>query len=96
VEGGLEPSLDSVAHGARNDNPTRWCFRLESCGHIYVVAIDVIAFNDNIAEMKASPKHDGVFLRLTAICLNHSLLELNCCAERVHSASELNQATVAG
>lgn len=44
--------------------------------------------------MKANPEDDGHFLRLATICLNHSLLEFNCCAERIHGASEFNQATV--
>src|SRR5262245_13856367 len=38
---GFEPSLDSVAHGARNDDPTRGCFRLKPRGHIYRVTVDV-------------------------------------------------------
>jgi hypothetical protein len=33
---------------------------------------------------------------LLAICLNHGLLELNCCSKRINGASELDQAAVTG
>lgn len=95
MESGLEPSLDSVAHGTRNDDPSRWCLRLKSRGHVYIVTVDVIAFNDDIADVKANPKHDGLVPGLVAICLNHGLLELNCSPERIHGASKLGQAAVA-
>jgi hypothetical protein len=49
VKGDLKPSLDSVAHGTRNDYSTRGCFRFKPRGHIYIVAIDVIAFDNDIA-----------------------------------------------
>ena len=49
MKSGLEPSLDCVAHGARNDDPTRGCLRLKPRGHIYIVTIDVIAFDNDIA-----------------------------------------------
>jgi hypothetical protein len=95
MESSLEPPRDGLAHCARNDDPTRRRLCLKSRGHVYIVAIDVIAFNDDIAEVKADPKHDCLFLGLVVICLNHSLLELNRRSERVHGASELKEAAVA-
>ena len=92
MESGLEPSLDGIAHRARNDDPTWRCLRLQSRRHIDIVAIDVIALDDDIAEVKADPKYDGLFLGLVAICLDHRLLELYRRSQRVHGATELNEA----
>ena len=95
MERGLEPSLDSLAHGARNDDPTRRCLGLQPRSHIYVVSIDVIALDDDIAEVKADPEHDGFIVGLVAIGLDHGLLEVYGRSERIHGAGELDQAPIA-
>src|SRR5262245_40259952 len=77
VKSGLESSLDCVAHGARNDDPTRGCRRFKSSGDVYIVTKDIIAFNDDITKVNANPKNDCLFLRLIAICISHGLLEFN-------------------
>ena len=56
---------------------------------------DVIALYDDIAKVKADPEHDGFVLGLVAIGLDHGLLELYRRCERIHGASELDQAPVA-
>jgi hypothetical protein len=95
VEGHFEPSRDGVAHGARDDNPSRGCLGLKARGDIYIVAIDVIAFGDDIAKVKADPEHYSLVLALVAICLGHSLLELDRGLEGVYGAAELEQAAIA-
>src|SRR5215831_14177928 len=91
----LEPPSDGLPHGARNNDPTCRCLGLQPGRHIYSVAVDVVALDDNIAEVKADPEHDGLIVGLAAICLDHRLLEFYGRGERVHGAGELNQASVA-
>src|SRR5262245_39843373 len=92
----LYPSLDGLAHGARNDNSTGWCLRLKSRCHIHIVAIDVIALSDDIAKVKTDPKHDGFVLGLVAIGIEHGLLEVDCCGKRIDGAGKLNQSPSTG
>jgi hypothetical protein len=47
---------------------------LKPRGHIHIVAIDVVAVDDDIAQVKADPEHDG--FGLVAIGLGHGLLEV--------------------
>src|SRR5262249_8876231 len=91
----LEPPSDGLPHGARNNDPTCRCLSLQPGRHIYSVAVDVVALDDDVAEVKADPKHDGLIVGLAAICLDHRLLKFYGRGERVHRAGELNQRTVA-
>jgi len=61
----------------------------------YIVAVDVISGDDDVAEVKANSEHDGFFTRLAPIGLDHSLLEVYGRAERVHGAGELDQTSIA-
>jgi hypothetical protein len=95
VQRDLEPPGDGLPQRARNKDPTRRCLGLQASRHIYGVAVDVVALNDDIAEVKADPEHDGLMVGLAAIGLRHRLLEFYGRGERVHRADELNQRTVA-
>jgi hypothetical protein len=90
VESGFESSLDGIADRSRNDNPPWRCLRFQARRNIDIVAVDVIALDNDVAEVKADPEHDGFIVGLVAICLDHDLLEVYRRSERVHGACELD------
>ena len=52
----------TTSRTARETTIPPWgCLRLKSRGHIHIVAIDVIAFYDDIADMKADPENTMAF-----------------------------------
>ena len=78
VESNFEPSRYSLPHGTRNNDAARRSFRLQPRSHIHIVAVDVIALDDDVAKVKADSKYNRLFFWLIAICFNHGLLELDC------------------
>ena len=55
---GFKPSLDGIAYGARNGDPPWRCLRFQARRHIHIVAVDIIALNDDVAKVKADPAHE--------------------------------------
>src|SRR5690349_18122093 len=95
MESNLEPCLYSVPHGARNKDASRWRFCLKASSHVYIVTINVVPLDDDIAKVKAGPEYDGFIFGLATSGLYHGLLKINCRSERVHGAGKLDQSTVA-
>src|SRR5262245_28759627 len=95
MERDLEPPVDRLPNGARNNDPARRCLGLQPSSYVYSVAVDVIALDNNVAEVKTDPKHDGFIVGLAAICLDHGLLKVYRRGERVHGAGKLDQAAIA-
>src|SRR5262249_48168614 len=58
--------------------------------------IDVIAINNDIAEIDADPKCDAFGLWRLGITVDHSSLDLDGTADRVDNAREFRQHAVAG
>src|SRR5262249_41621367 len=95
MERNLEPPGDGLPHGARNYDPARRRLALQPGRHIDGVPVDVIALDDDVAQVEADPEHDGLIVGPVAICLDHGLLEIYRRSERVHGAGELDQAPIA-
>ena len=59
----LETNVDAIADAFvdnRGDaDPARLGERFEACGNIDAIAVDVVAFDDHVAEIDADPQHDG-------------------------------------
>ena len=71
-------------------------FRLQPRRDVHAVAIEIVAIDDQVAEVQADPEHDGGVLGLVPVGLGHGLLELDGRAQRIDGAGELDQCTVAG
>ena len=54
----IEPVADVIAHRLRNGDAARLCQALEPCRDVDPVAVDVVAFDDDIAEVYADAKLD--------------------------------------
>ena len=92
MKGRYGSSLNCLAHRARNDNPARRCFSLQSCSHVH--AIEVIAIDDQDAKMQAYTEDDGPVIRLAGVDVGHGRLELDGRAQGIYSAGKLRQCPV--
>ena len=95
VERGLEPARDRVVHVTRDHDAAGRRFRLQPGRDVHAVAVEIVAIDDQVAEMQADPEHDGGVLGLVPVGLGHGLLELDGRAQRIHGAGELGQRAVA-
>ena len=95
MKSSLEATVDGLSHSARNDDSTRRRLRFEARRHVHVVAIDVIAIDDDVSEMKAHSEYDRLVGRLVAIGFDHGLLEVDGRGERIDGAGELDQPAIA-
>jgi hypothetical protein len=71
------------------------CFRFKARGYVHGVTVDIGALNDDITKVKANSERDRLVFGFVSIGLDHGLLEINCSRERVNSAAELDQASIA-
>ena len=95
MELGLEPAFDRFADGARDDDATGRGLGFEARRHVHAIAVEILAIDDQVAEVQANAEHDGGIHGLVSVGLGHGLLELDGCAERIHGAGELDQSAVA-
>src|SRR4030095_16183715 len=75
---------------------TRFGNSLKPRRDIYTVAIEIAAFDHDIAEVHADAQHDVAILRLITIGSGHTLLEIDGALYGVDGAGELDQHAVAG
>ena len=87
--------VDRFVHGARDHDPTRRRFRLQPRGDVHAIAVEIVAVDDQVAEVQADAEHDGGVLGLIPIGFGHRLLELDGGAKRIDGAGELDQRAVA-
>ena len=83
-------------HGARNHDAARRRFRLQPRRDVHAIAVEIVAIDDQVAEVQADAEHDGGVLGLVPVGLGHGLLELDGGAQRIDGAGELDQRAVAG
>ena len=75
--------------------PPGWCFRFQPRRNIHAIAIEIVAIDDQVAEMQADAEYDGRVLGLVPVGFDHGLLELDGRAKRIHGAGKLGQGAVA-
>ena len=69
---------------------------LEPRRHVDAVAEDVVALDDDVAEIDADAEFDAAVLRHVGVALAHPALDFGGAGDRVHDARELHQHAVAG
>jgi hypothetical protein len=67
----------------------------QPCGEIDTVAVNVIALDDDIAEVDPDAKLDGLPGIAPGVAFGHRALDFNRAAHRVDDAGELDQGAVA-
>ena len=77
-------------------NPARLGDPFQSGRDIHPVAVDVVALDDDVAEVDADPEYDPLFLRGPGIALGHPPLHRDRTGDGLDHARELDQDAVAG
>ena len=64
-------------------------------GDVHAIAIEIVTFHDQVAQVQAHAEHESGVCGLVAVGLGHGLLKLDGCAQRIDCAGELDQGPVA-
>ena len=91
----LEADLEAVSHlvvdGARDEDTAGLGERLEPRRDIDAVAEDVVALDDDVADVDADPKLDSLIEWCRVRSPGHLSLDLDGTTGRVHRTGELTQ-----
>ena len=60
IERGFEPASHCLMNSARDHDAAGRRLRLQPCGHVHAVAVEVVAFDDQVAEVQADAEDDAV------------------------------------
>jgi hypothetical protein len=74
---------------------TRFSQTLKSGRNVHAVAVNVIRFYDDIAEIDAKAEHDASIFREIGVAVDHLALDFDCAPYRVNDAGKLKEHTVA-
>jgi hypothetical protein len=81
---------------ARNADPARLGQSFEAGSNVDAVSIDVVAFDDDVADVDADPKGEALLRRPGSLVLGESPLDLGGGQHSAYSARELDQHPVSG
>ncbi len=91
-----QPVADLVAHDARHAKAARLGQAFEPRRDIHSVAEDVVAVDDDVAEIDPDPEVDAPVFGDFGIAVDHRPLDLDGAADRIDDAGKLDQHAVAG
>ncbi len=91
-----EDALDLLVDGPGDADPARFGQALEAGRHVHAVAVDVLALDDDLAEIDADAEVDLAVVRDTGVARGHRLLNLDGRLDGLGDAVELGQESVAG
>ena len=95
LEANVDPIADAFVDDRGDADPAGLGQRLQPRGDIDAIAVDVVAFNDDIAKIDADSQHDG---RLRALCIRRrsaGALHRKCAIHGVDHAAELDDRAIA-
>jgi hypothetical protein len=87
--------LHVIADGARDQDAARLCKRLEPGRDVDAVAVDVLALDDDVAEIDADAQRDALFLGQPALALGDAPLHFDRALHRLDHAREFHERAVA-
>ena len=91
----LELVADLIAHHRRAGDAARPRQALEPRRHVDAVAIEIVAIDDDVAEIDADAELDVPVLGNPGVALRHAALDFDRTARRIQNAAELDQKAVA-
>ena len=83
-----------IERRAGNAYAPRLCQALQARGDIYSVAIDIVSFNNNVAEIDAKAKPDLPSFGYTLVVPGHFPLDRRSTLDSIHDAGELDERAV--
>src|SRR5690242_2166411 len=76
-------------------NPTRLGKRLQACGYVHAVAMDVFPVDDNVADVNTDAEFDSLIRRHFGVANDHAALHVDCATHRFDDTGKLEQQSVA-
>ncbi len=86
---------DLVVGGPGNHDAARACQRLQAVSDVHAVAVDVVAFDDHVAEINGDAELQPLVGRGAGVQLGLRPLDVDCASQGVDDALELHQDAVA-
>jgi hypothetical protein len=83
-----------IISGAGYDHPAGFRHGLQPAGDVHPVAVDVIAFDDDIAEIHRNAKYEPLIGRHASIAFALGALRFDGTAKRMNDALELDEKAV--
>jgi hypothetical protein len=94
VEGKVRQAMDLVVHGAGDANAAGSGERLQPRRDVDSGAVNVVALEDDLAEVDADAKLEAPVARHAAVACRHRVLDLDAASNRISDARELRQPSV--
>ena len=91
-----QPAADLIVDDARYADPARLGDPLQPGRDIHPVAVDVVALDDDVAEVDADPEYDPLVFRDRDVALGHPALHRDRAGDGLDDAREFDQDAVAG
>jgi hypothetical protein len=95
-KGEIELVAHLVTHHAADADPARLGQGFEPCGDIDAVTEDILAVDDDVAEVDPDPELDPLGIRRPGIPQDHLALHIDRAAHRIDDAGKLDEQPVAG
>ena len=85
-----------IAHGARDEDRARFGDALQPRRNVDPVSVDVVAFDDDVAQVDADAELDAAVFGRGAVAVGHAGLDRDGAAHGLDRAGEIHQQAVAG
>jgi hypothetical protein len=96
VEGKIELVADLIAHNSTETNPAGFGDPFQSGCYVHPVAVDVVAVDDDVAEIDTDAEYNPPILGSTGIALDHPTLHCHSAGDGLNHTREFDQDSVAG
>ena len=96
LEAEIELVAHLVAHDAADIDPAGVGQRLDARGDVDAVAVDVVAVDDDVADIDADAEFAAPILRHLGVALAHAALDIDGAAHCIDDAGEFDEETVPG
>ncbi len=87
-----QPVADVVAHRARDADATRLGQGLQPRRDVYPVAENIVAVDNDVAEIDSDPESDALLFGLLGSAVEHRPLDLDGAADRIDDAAKFRPA----
>ena len=95
-KGQRELVADLVVRRARDADAAGLAQRFEAGGDVDAVAENVVAVDDDVADIDADPEHDPLVVRNLRVAPGHLALNIDRAGDRIDDTGEFDQHAVAG
>jgi hypothetical protein len=84
-----------IERRARDANTAWLSHRLQSCCYVYPIAIDIVALDDDIAEIDPNAKSNLMCFGSALVSGGHFTLDRGCTLDSIYDTREFDECTVA-